>query len=348
MKQTIIQKIAVANIAFLLLTVVLPLFLVEKAEAAGLTLAMVRPDRLVSSTATGGMICAKSTTVDVETQVKVTFPTGFATVDTPANWTVTTTNIPSDATAWIGIGTATAATGQDVTFPSGDMVVGTLYCFNFVATSTLTTHATPGNNYTGTITTQKAGPTTIDTSAFALSVVSNDQVVVSATVPATFSFSLPTNTLTFLSNLTTTPVLTGTSVATITTNASSGWVAWVKSANAALNSASTGATIASSGSASDNTVTDVSATNGYFLDVAFTDSGTGTGTVSQAANYGQEYNGDATHGGTLSTTFQPVAASTGTTDGDTLTFTALAKISAVQAAASDYTDTLTIIAAGRF
>jgi hypothetical protein len=347
MKYTVIQKTFVVGVFSLLLVAALPFFLTEKVEAAGLTLAMVRPDRLASSTATGGMICAKSTTVDVETQVKVTFPTGFATVDTPANWTVTTTNIPSDATAWIGIGTATAATGQDVTFPSGDMVVGTLYCFNFTATSTLTTHATPGNNYTGTITTQKSGPTTIDTSGFALSVVSNDQVVVNATVPATFSFSLPTNTLTFLSNLTTTPVLTGTSVATIATNAHSGWVAWVKSANAALNSASTGATIPTAGSI-DNAVTDVSATNGYFLDVAFTDSGVGTGTVTQAANYGQEYDGDATHGGTLSTTFQPVAASSGTTDGDTLTFTALAKISAVQAAASDYTDTLTIIAAGRF
>lgn len=323
------------------------IFFTDTVEAAGLTQAYVRLDRLTASIATSGMVCAKSTTVAVETMVKVTFPTGFTTTDTPGNWTVTTTNIPTDATAWIGIGTATAATGQDVTFPSGDMVVGTLYCFNFTGTSTLT-NAGAGNNLVGVLTTQLAGPTTIDSSSFALSTITNDQIAVSATVPPTFSFSLPTNTLTFLSNLTTTPVLTGTSVATITTNASSGWVAWVKSANAALNSASTGATIASPGSASDNTVTDVSATNGYFLDVAFTDSGTGTGTVSQAANYGQEYNGDATHGGTLSTTFQPVAASSGTTDGDTITLTALAKISAVQAAATDYADTLTVVAAGRF
>jgi hypothetical protein len=80
-----------------------------------------------------------------------------------------------------------------------------------------------------------------------------------------------------------------------------------------------------------------------------TDSGTGTGTVSQASNFGAEYNGtNTTSGGTLSTTFQPIAAANGTTDGDVLTLIERAKISAVQAAATDYTDTLTVVAAGRF
>jgi hypothetical protein len=219
------------------------------------------------------MVCAKSSTTAVETTVKVTFPTGFATVDTAANWTVTTTNIPSDATAWIGIGTASAASGQDVTFPSGDMVVGTLYCFNFSGTSTLT-NAGAGNNLVGTITTQLAGPTTIDSSSYALSIVSNDQIVVSATVPATFSFSLPSNTDTFAGALSTTAQLSNGVTATIATNAAAGWIVWVKSANAALNSASTGATIATTGSI-DNTATALTVgTNGYLLDVTFTDSGT--------------------------------------------------------------------------
>jgi hypothetical protein len=76
---------------------------------------------------------------------------------------------------------------------------------------------------------------------------------------------------------------------------------------------------------------------------------TGTGTVSQAAGYGAEYNGtNSTSGGALSTTFQPIAAANGTTDGDVLTLIERAKITAVQAAATDYTDTLTVVAAGRF
>ena len=116
-----------------------------------------------------------------------------------------------------------------------------------------------------------------------------------------------------------------------------------------MNSATTSGTIATAGSV-DDSPTDIAASTGYVLDVdVTTDSGTGTGTVSQAAGYGAEYNGtNTTSGGTLSTTFQPIAASSGTTGGDVLTLIERAKIVATQAAASDYTDTLTVVAAGRF
>lgn len=347
MTHTRIQRTATLGIFSLLVVLVLPILFINKAQAANLTLAMVRPDRLVASTTTGGMVCAKSTTASVETTVKVTFPTGFTVNSTASNWTVTTTNIPADATAWIGIGTASLVSGQDVTFPSGDMVVGTLYCFNFAASSTLTT-STAGNDKTGVITTQLAGPTTIDSSSYATSIISNDQIVVSATVPATFTFSLGANTDS-IGTLSTTTASSSGVTATIATNAAAGWVAWVKSANAALNSSSTGATIATAGTL-NNAPTDLASSTGYVLDVNITtDSGTGTGTVSQASDYGAEYNGtNSTSGGTLSTTFQPIAASSGTTDGDVLTLIERAKISAVQAAATDYTDTLTVVAAGRF
>lgn len=342
------QGISVAEIFSLLFVLVLPLLVVNTAEAANLSQAYVRLDRLAASIATGGTVCAKSATASVETTVKVTFPTGFTVNTTATNWTTTTTNLPSGATAWIGIGTASSVSGQEVTFPSGDMVVGTLYCFNFASSSTLTT-STAGNDKTGVVTTQLAGPTTIDTGNYALSIVSNDQIAVTATVPATFTFSLSANTDTFASNLSTTAQLSNGVTATVATNAAAGWVTWVKSANAALNSASTGATIATVGTVNNTVDSLTSTTYGYLLDVTFVDSGTGTGTVTQAANYGAEYNGNSSDsGGTLSTTFQPVAASDGTTDGDTLTLKALARISAVQPAATDYTDTLTVIAAGRF
>ncbi len=346
----IIRPMSLLNLAALLLISAIQIvFFALPAHAANLTQAMVRIDRLKASTTTGGTVCAKSATASVETTVKVSFPTGFTVNSTAANWTVTTTNLPSGSTAWIGIGTASLVASQDVTFPSGDMVVGTLYCFNFSATSTLTTHATPGNDYTGIITTQLAGPTTIDSGAWATSIVSDDQIVVTATVPATFSFSLSGNTDTFTGNLSTTTTSTSGRTVTLATNAASGWVTWVKSANAALNSVSTAATIPTAGSI-DDAPTDLASATGYVLDVNITtDSGTGTGTVTQAAGYGAEYNGtNTTSGGTLSTTFQPIAASSGTTDGDVLTLIERAKISAVQAAATDYTDTLTVVAAGRF
>lgn len=344
-----LKSISVFQLAILLSSLLLPLFFwVHSAKAGNFEQVYIRLDRLKASTATGGTVCAQADTTGTEADVQVTFPTGFTVNSTASNWTVTTTNLPSGATAWPGIGTASAVSGQTVTFPSTDMTVSTLYCFNFSGTSTLTNN-TAGNDQTGTVTTRTSGPATIDSSGYALSIVSDDQIVVTATVPATFSFALSGNTDTFTSNLSTTTTSTSGRTVTIATNAASGWVAWVKSANAALNSVSTGASIATAGSV-DNSPTDLASSTGYVLDVNITtDSGTGTGTVTQAANYGAEYNGtNSTSGGTLSTTFQPIAASSGTTDGDVLTLIERAKITAVQAAATDYTDTLTVVAAGRF
>lgn len=348
MMRTEIKPMSLFGIFSLLAVLVLPFFFINTAQAGNFEQTYIRLDRLKASTATGGTVCAQADTVATEADVQVVFPTGFTVNSTASNWTVTTTNLPNGATAWPGIGTATAVSSQTVTFPSTDLTVSTLYCFNFAASSTLTT-SSAGNDKTGTVTTRTSGPATIDSSGYALSIVSDDQIVVSATVPATFTFSLSGNTDSFSSNLSTTTTSTTGNTVTIATNAASGWVAWVKSANAALNSASTSASIATAGSV-DNSPTDLSSTTGYVLDVDITtDSGTGTGTVSQASNYGAEYAGaNTTSGGTLSTSFQPIAASNGTTDGDVLTLTERAKISAVQAAATDYTDTLTVVAAGRF
>lgn len=349
MSVKVIRPISFLNLVALVAVGILPvIFAAHTAQAGNLEQVYIRLDRLKASTATGGTVCAQADTVATEADVQIVFPTGFTVNSTASNWTVTTTNLPSGASAWPGIGTASAVSGQTVTFPSSDLTVSTLYCFNFSGTSTLTT-STAGNDKTGTVTTRATGPTTIDSSGYALSIVSDDQIVVTATVPATFSFSLSGNTDTFTGNLGTTTVSTTGRTVTIATNAASGWVAWVKSANAALNSASTGASIATAGSV-DNSPTDLASSTGYVLDVnVTTDSGTGTGTVSQASNYGAEYNGtNTTSGGTLSTTFQPIAAADGTTDGDVLTLIERAKITAVQAAATDYTDTLTVVAAGRF
>lgn len=362
-QKKLIKKLSAVNIIALFLVILSPfLFFSEKAQAAGFTQAYLRLDRLKASTATGGLVCADPVTSATEIDVQVTFPTDFGVNTTAGNWDVNTDNLPSGATAWPGIGTeATGVSGQTVTFSSTELThTGTvLYCFNFVSTNTLTNHATPANSYTGTITTRASGASTIDSTGYAVSIISNDQIVISATVPSTFSVAFgdggdpdsDPNTDSFNGNLSTTTASTYGNTLTITTNAGAGWVAWVKSTNAALNSASTGGTIATAGTV-NNDDTDLAAdvTSGYVLDVNITTQGSGgTGTVTQAANYGQEYDGlNSTSGGTLATTFQPIAASDGTTDGDVLTLIERARITAVQAAATDYTDTLTVVAAGRF
>lgn len=332
---------------YILFTALFPIFVPSVADAANFTQSYIRLDRVASTTATGGMVCAKPATTGTEFFVDVTFPGGYTVNQTAANWTVTTTNLPGGNTAWTGITTATTVMTNTVTFHSGDLIVGSIYCFNFSGTNTLTT-GTAGDNQVTTIATRTTTPTALDSSQQALSIISNDQVTVSATVSPLFSFALSGNTMA-LSTLATATVTSSTSrTITIGTNGGSGWIAFVKSANGYLNSAATSGTIPSPGTIND-TPESLAGQAGYVLGVTITtDSANGTGTVSQAASYGAEYVDTANQGGHLDTVFQPIAASNGTTDADVLTVVAKAKVSAVQAAATDYTDTLTFVGAGRF
>src|SRR5690349_74297 len=129
---------------FLLFSLALPALVLNshKAEAAQFTNVYLRLDRMNASTATGGTVCAKvAATTPTEAGVRVTFPAGFTVNTTASNWTTTTTNLPSGATAWPGISTPTnTISGQSVDFVSGDLTsAANTYCFNFSGTSTLTT-----------------------------------------------------------------------------------------------------------------------------------------------------------------------------------------------------------------
>ena len=320
----------------------------QTASAANLASVSVSLDRMKASTATGGTVCATAASAGTVINVKVTFPTGFGVNTTAANWTTNVTGIPSGTTPWPSITTASGVSGQTVTFGSGSLTPGTQYCFNFSGTNTLTT-STSGASLVGSVTTSTGSD--LDTGQYALAVIADDQIVVSATVNPMFTFALSGNTDTFSSALSSTAITsTAGKTVSISTNSDSGWVAWVKDSNQGLLSASASTTIATSGTV-DNTPTVLSnGSNGYGLAVAITtDSATGDGTVTQASNYGAEYAvGAGSQVGALSGTFQPIAASDGTTGGDVLTLTERATISAVTPAASDYTDTLTVIGAGRF
>lgn len=320
----------------------------SEVKAAQLSEAYLRTDRMMASTTTGGTVCAKWATVaGTDAKLKVTFPSDYTVNSTAGNWTVTTTNLPAGSSAMPGIATATAASGQTVTFAISDVSsAATLYCFNFSGTSTLTT-GSAGNDKTGTIQATTSGDVEIDIGYYATSVVSNDQVTVTATVPSTFSLALGTNSQA-LGTLSTGSISSGSGVSvTIGTNAGNGWIGWVKSANAALNSAATGDTIATAGTVNGSPNTLSSGTEGYVLDSNLTtDSATGgTGTVTVAAEYN---GGDTSSGGTLATTFTEFASANGPTDSDIITLVPRAAISGLTQAGADYTDTLTIVAAGNF
>ena len=302
-----------------------------------------------ASTATTGLVCVTTPSSDngTEADVQVTFPTGFTVSGTASNWTVATTNLPSGATAWPGINTASSVSSQTVTFPSTNLSTSTLYCFRWTGGTTLT-NSSAGSDKTGSITTRTSGPATIDSGNYATAVISDDQIAVTATVSTTFSFALSGNSES-IGTLSTSSVTSASGVtATITTNASAGWIAWLKSANAALSSSASGGSIATPGSI-DNAPSSLAGQSGYVVDVDITTDATGGGTVSQASDFGAEYAGANTNeGGDLSTTLQPIAANNGTANGDILTLIARAKASGNTPAASDYADTLTVVAAGRF
>ena len=316
----------------------------SRTSAAALTQALVRFDRMSTSTATTGTVCAEATTTATENDVQVTFPTGYTVDGTASNWTVSTTNLawPSGGTAWPGIGTATAVASQTVTFPSTDLSVGTLYCFNWTNTAALSIKSTATASNTGTITTRDSGPTTIDSSGFATASIADDQIVVTATVPQTFSFALSGNTdaLGTLSSGSVTNSPTPRT-ATVDTNAKNGWLVWAQDSNTGLNSASAAYTISSTTPGTNSTLS--AGTEGYNTGVTSSQVG-GTGTITVAT----PFVGGSDQGGGLDTSLRTLATSDGTADTAVLTLTNNVAINVTTPAATDYTDTITVVGAGLF
>jgi len=314
------------------------------AHAASLSSAFVRFDRMQTSSPTTGTICAKPTTASTEADVQVTFPTGY-TLGIASTFTVSTTNLawPTGGTAWLGIATATAVASQVVTFPSTDLVVGTLYCFNWTNTAAVSVKSSATSSNSGTITTRTSVPAAIDTSDFSTASVTSDQLTVTASVPSTFSFAL-NNSSDALGVLSTGGVTTSPTPRTVTvnTNARNGWSVWAKDANTGLTSATASATIASTTPGSNSTLS--AGTAGYNTGITTTQVG-GTGTITVAAPFVGTSTGQ---GGGLDTSLRSLATSTGTADTAVLTVKNNAAISATTAAANDYTDTITIIGAGLF
>jgi hypothetical protein len=319
----------------------------QQAHAASLGQVFVRFDRMQTSTATTGTVCAQPATTATEASVIVTFPTGY-TLGLASTFTENTTNLawPTGGTAWPSIATATNVTGQAVTFPSGDLTVGTLYCFNWINSAAVTVSASATSSNLGTVTTQTSVPATIDTAQFATASLTNDQVVVTATVPSTFGFSL-SGTSDSLGNLGTGSVTPSPTprTATVNTNAKNGWMVWAKDTGAGLASAGASHTIASNCSSGAGTNATLSAgTEGYNSGVTSSQVG-GTGTITVATPF---VGGSLGKGGGLCTNYQPLATSNGSANTAVLTVTNNVAISSITPEASDYTDTITVVGAGLF
>ncbi len=342
--QTIKRTPWLVPAAVLVFAIATPVLVSQITHAASLTQVFVRFDRMKISTATTGTVCAKPATTATEATVTVSFPTGY-TLGSAANFTVDTTNTawPTGGTAWPSIATATTVSSQDVTFPSGDLTVGTLYCFNWTNSAAVTTKSSATSSNLGSVTTQATGPSDIDTAQFATATIADDQIVVTATVPSTFSFALSGNT-DALGTLGTGSVGSSPTprTATVNTNAKNGWMVWAKDANTGISSAAASKTIASTTPGTNSTLS--AGTEGYNTGVTQTQTA-GSGTITVATPF---VGGSTGKGGGLDTSLRSLASSNGTADTAVLTLTNNVAIAPTTAAATDYTDTITVVGAGLF
>jgi hypothetical protein len=226
---------------------------------------------------------------------------------------------------------------------SGDLTVGTLYCFNWINSAAVTVTATPGSSNTGSILTQTSTPTPIDSIGYTTSSVTSDQIAVSATVASTFSFALSGSTDP-IGALSTGSVSSSPTprTATVSTNAKNGWMVWAKDANTGLTSPTASSTIASTTPGTNSTL--VAGTAGYNTGLTSTQV-SGSGTITIATPF---VGTGAGQGGGLNTSLQTIATSNGTANSAVLTLKNNVAISNTTAAAGDYADTITVIGAGLF
>lgn len=345
-------KVALLAAAFALLVPLLsPLFL-QTTGAASLTDSYIRLDRMrVSTSNVNTLVVFKvpAGNAATEDRVHVTFPSSTY-ITVAGSPTVNTTGCPAGTTALPGT-LAASGTGQVVAVTGvTNLSASTSYCFfidsGITTTATPIPH-TPVSDGNATIDTRSDAVTVVDSTNVGMKTVSDDRVVVNATVFPYLQFTLSGNTDTLTLDQATIANSTTPRTVTIKTNGSKGWLGWVKSTNAGLTSVAASKTIASSGTINSTPTTLAAGSEDFALDADLTtDSATGgTGTVTLDG----EYNGAGSNqGGTLNTSYNTFASANGPTDGDVITLTFRSTISALTPAATDYTDTLFVVGAGNF
>ncbi len=260
--------------------------------------------------------------------------------------TVTSAACAADTGATALPGSLTAAgSGSVITISSvSNLAASTAYCVDLTSASAVTLPT--AGEYHPVVTTQTT--TTVDDKAtVAVRVVSSDQVTVTANVPPTFNFQLDSNTTAFTANLTPgTKQRTTPRTFTVNTNAKSGWVAWVKNTDAnGLFSSTVAKNIAPTTPGTAVNESTAPNTEQYVWGVSALSQVGGSGTVSIATPFDATGSNDGTG---VDTTYRQVASSSGTADTSVVTFVASATISGITPAASDYTDVIQVIGAGRF
>jgi hypothetical protein len=334
-------------------------FLYPKTADATLNTFYVRFDRQSATAALSGTVCMQSSqTAPGVAKVIVQFPstfTGFAGGDTSFTDDTTVGNLPSGATAWPVTGTSlkvSSATTSAV-FLVGDLASSAnTYCFHFVGGAS--TVGTAGINEIGQVVAyakDNGGTAIIESGQYATAIttgVNSEQIGITASISASFSFALsggdashnlPLGVLNNAATVTSPYQVT----ATISTNAHNGFLAWLKGTqtNGQLHSTTANASITSTINTYP-TLTDLASNTGYGV-FAYPVSGS----PSIASGYATGPTGTSV-GDVDETKFNQLASKTGYQSGTTFNIGVRAKPATTDPAATDYADTITIVASGSF
>jgi len=346
----------VLNLSLLLLAFY-PFLYPQKVNAT-LTTFYVRFDRQSATAALSGVVCMQSSqNTPGVAKVIVQFPSTFSITGTDTSWTadVTAANLPSGATAWPVAATSTKVlvATTSALFSVGDLASSAItYCFHFVGTGS--TVGAAGANETGQVVAYKsdvAGGAVVESGAYATAITTgtnSEQISVTASVSASFSFALsggdtnhnlPLGVL----NSATTATSPYQVTATISTNAHNGFISWIKgtSIGGKLHSTTANADVTST-VASYPSITDLASATGYGI---FGVTGANVPTI--ANGYATGPTGTSV-GAVSALTFNQLASLTGQQSGTTFNIGTRAKPAATDPAATDYADTLTVVASGSF
>ncbi|HEX8182537.1 MAG TPA: hypothetical protein VF575_02955 [Candidatus Saccharimonadales bacterium] len=332
----------------------LGLLLPGNISAAGMTNTYVRLDRMKAATQSSvRVVFTTSTATATEDTVKLDFNgtdtttwTGSSGVVNAAQ-TVTTATCATETGKTALPGTLVVSGASPVVTITGvtNLAPSTGYCFDLTSTSAVTLPI--AGEYHAVLTTQ-TGATVDDKAVVALRVVAEDQITVTANVPPTFNFQLDSNTTAFTADLspgtkrTTTP-----RTFTVNTNAKTGWVAWIRNADAnGLYSTGVAKNIAPTTPGTAVDVDTAASTEQYVWGVTGMSQVAGLGTMAVSTAF--DATGGTFEGTGVDNSYRQVASSSGTSDTSVVTLAAAATIAGITPAASDYTDVVQVIGAGQF
>ncbi len=350
--KTVWRRLSTATVIALFVSTFAP-FLVAPASATTVNKVIVHLDRIKTGVASTGWVCTVPSVTTNLTSYVVTFPATF-TLAVAGSWASNNTSNVAWPAGAVSLTTVTSTpasvSGQVVTWTVSFTTpsTATYYCLNW--TAGLTSTGASGASQSGTF------ATNADATAkgWSTAIVANDQIVINnTTVPPIFALTFGANTDGFTSNIlssTNTRFDTTGVTLTLQTNATSGWTVWALSATSsggkgALNSVLAGNykitgvdAIASAANAYAGTLED------YGLSSSIA-AGTGTADAAYIRGAGPNY-------GTLdAVNFRAIAAGTVPTTNGTDSQILVKLHAAIQnstPAATDYTDTITIVGAGIF